>query len=167
MLFCFGDLMTQISIKPALEQDSQLILTILQQSFAQYRDNLVPPSSIFNETIQSLEHKLTQGGGFIAYADYIAAGCVLFEVRESYIYLGRLGVLNSYRKHGIATQLITAVEAVAEKYAHQEIRLAVRINLTQNRTFFESIGYKTLSYHKHDGFEEPTYVEMGKTLESD
>ncbi len=159
--------MTQISIKPALEQDTQLILTILQQSFAQYRDNLVPPSSVFNETIQSLENKLKQGGGFVAYADYIAAGCVLFEIRESFIYLGRLGVLNSYRKHGIAKQLINAVEAVADKYDHKEIRLAVRLNLTQNRTFFESIGYKTISYHKHDGFEEPTYVEMRKILESD
>jgi len=167
MLFYLGGYnMHLLSIKPADETDANLILSILLSSFAQYQDTLIPPSSVFRETTDSIQKKLQVGGGFIAYQNDIGIGCVLFDVRDSYVYLGRLGVLSEYRQYGVATRLIQSVEVKASQLQITQVRLNVRISLSKNQALFNSLGYKKIAEHCHEGFDKPTYIDMAKDIES-
>ncbi len=150
-----------ISATPA---DSERIHHIITQAFAQYKESLVPPSSVFRETVDSIHTKLTNGGGFIARIDDQDAGSVLYEPQEDHLYLGRLAVLPDYRGKGVARMLIRAVETVAREQNFPGVHLGVRLVLEGNRKLFSSLGYEIIEYGTHDGFSEPTYVNMAKSL---
>lgn len=156
-----------VDIQPVSPTDTSEILDIIVRSFEHYRHTLIPTPSVFRETDASLREKLELGGGYFALAENKRVGFVSYELRETYVYLGRLSVLPEYRGLGIGKALIGAVEGIAHKHHLYQIRLNVRIALVENHTLFESVGFKKIASHKHNGFSEPTYIEMSKNLVSD
>lgn len=156
--------MPTINIISATPADAERIHHIITQAFAQYKDTLVPPSSVFRETVDSIHAKLTKGGGFIARIDDQDAGSVLYEPEDDHLYLGRLAVLPDYRGKGVAHALIHAVESVAREQNFPTVHLGVRLILEGNQRLFASLGYEIITYGTHDGFSEPTYVNMAKSL---
>lgn len=156
---------SNISIQQATEADAPTILSIVLEAFEQYRHTVIPTPSVFRETEQAILNKLSLGGGFVAYVNDVAVGCVLYETRDTYVYLGRLGVLPEYRQYGIGRQLMQTVEEKAEQLQYMQVRLNVRIGLAKNHRLFESVGYTKIAEYCHDGFDEPTYIEMAKDLE--
>lgn len=153
-----------VEIQPASPTDTSEILDIIVRSFEHYRDALIPTPSVFRETEATLREKLELGGGFFAMVDSRRVGFVWYELRETYVYLGRLSVLPEYRGLGIGKALIGVVEGIAHKHRLYQIRLNVRIALVENLKLFESVGFKKIASHKHNGFSEPTYIEMSKDL---
>lgn len=153
-----------LSIIPLQAEAVSTLLSILIRAFEQFRETLIPPSSAFKETEASILKKLEQGGGFLACVDGQAVACVLYELREDYVYLGRLAVLPDYRGQGIAKALIQVTENIAQENTIGEVRVNVRSTLTSNQQLFESLNYRIIAQHKHAGYENPTYVEMSKKL---
>ena len=154
------------TIIPATPADSARIHSLTARAFAQYKETLLPPSSVFKETIDTIHTKLTNGGGFIARINEQDAGSVLYEPHEDHLYLGRLAVLPDYRGKGIAHALINTVEDHARQYHFPTVQLGVRLVLEGNRQLFSSLGYEIVGYGTHDGFSEPTYVNMAKSITS-
>ncbi|MEQ8672114.1 MAG: GNAT family N-acetyltransferase [Aggregatilineales bacterium] len=155
-----------INIVSATPADSARLYAIITRAFAQYKEMLVPPSSVFKETADSIQTKLTKGGGFIVRIKDQDAGSVLYEPQEDHLYLGRLAVLPEYRGKGIAHALINAVESHASQHNFPRVKLGVRLALEANRRLFTSLGYEIIDYGTHDGFPEPTYVNMAKSITS-
>ena len=153
-----------VTIQSVSLSDTTEILDIMIRSFENYRHTLFPESSVFRETEDSLRGKLESGGGFFAAMEGQNVGFVSYEIRDSYVYLGRLSVLPEYRGLGIGKALINAVESVAVNHQLHQVRLNVRIALENNHRLFESLGFKKIAWHKHEGFTEPTYIEMSKDL---
>ena len=154
--------MQNVMLRDALVSDAGAILEIMVVAFEQYRDKLNPPSSVFRETPESVSAKLATGGGFVALVGDTMSGCVLYEPKTDYLYLGRLAVLPEYRGQGIARLLVTSVENHAQALNLPRIQLGVRVALTDNQEFFAGLGYRIVSYERHPGHSEPTFVYMEK-----
>jgi ribosomal protein S18 acetylase RimI-like enzyme len=156
--------MTTIRIDAATRDQGEQILAVLVEAFEQYRTILDPPSGVFHETPASIRRKLEMGGGFVARDSVALVGVVLYQPYPDYMYLGRLGVLPAYRGGQIATRLCASVEQAAQERGLPRVQLAVRLALTDNQRFFQSLGYQVVSYHSHEGYTEATFVTMEKAL---
>lgn len=158
--------MSDIALREATVADAGMLLQVLQTAFAEYREQLDPPSGVHRETVETLREKMRTTQWLIALEGEQAVGCVMCEPREDYLYLGRLAVLPAFRRRGIGKTLIEYVEAHARAEGFSRVRLGVRLALPHLRARYERIGYQFVEAHTHAGYTEPTYVILEKTLTS-
>ncbi len=157
--------MSALVFREANENDAPLLLDLRQRAFEEYRGVLTPPSGVHKETVQSAREKMNTERWVIAERAGQAVGCVMYKNEHDHFYLGRLSVPPEFRRQGIASALIAYVENQARAENILRVRLGVRIALTENRAMYERRGYRFLQYETHEGFSEPTYATLEKTLE--
>lgn len=152
-------------LRTATASDAASIAATIAASFEQYRGKLVPESGAFRETAEGIAAELTKGASaIVAERNGEMLGCVLVEEMEGDLYFGRLSVLPSARGQGLARLLVDAVETEAHRRGLAGVRLGVRIVLTGNQRLFASLGYRETSREAHPGFDQPTSINMRKTL---
>lgn len=157
--------MPPIILRDATAADVPVMTAAIRAGFEEYRGVLNPPSGSHNESEEAVAEKIKQGGGLLAYVDEALAGVVLYYPEDDgSLYLGRLAVLPDFRRFGVGRALVNEVEVRARQGNYPRISLAVRVPLTINRQFFESMGYQIESYGRHPGFTEPTYLHLVKVL---
>ncbi len=144
--------------------DAAAVLTLLQTSFEAYRSWLVPESGVFRETVDGLAERIASGDLFVAMSDGQPVGCILCAKQPSALYFGRLAVHPSWRRRGVAAQLVGAAEDLARAYGFEQITCAARILLPDNVRFFQSLGYVISAEKTHAGFTEPTFYQLVKSL---
>ena len=108
-----------------------------------------------------LAHLARGGGGVII--DPAVAG-LLWDEREGGLYVSRVVVDPAHRRQGIAAGLLEAAEAEAVRRGLPRLWLATRLVLTGNRRLFSRFGFVETALHAHDGYAEPTFVDMEKPL---
>ncbi len=154
----------EIMLRPAIASDIPMLAETIRTIFGAYEGTLNPPSSAPNETTETVAAKIAKGGGLLAHVDGNFAGCVLFYPDDDRVYLGRLAVMPAYRKHGVGSALVHAVESWARDAGFPAVILAVRIVLPQNRAFFEKHGYRVVEEKFHPGFDKPTFLLLEKPV---
>lgn len=152
-------------LRRATADDAAAIARVIAASFEQYRGRLNPESGAFRETAGGIAADLAKGiAAIVAERNGEMIGCVLVEEQEGDLYFGRLSVLPSARGHGLARQLVDAVEAEARRRGLPGVRLGVRVVLTDNQRLFQALGYRETSREAHPGFDHPTSINMRKPL---
>ncbi len=136
-----------LTLRLATMDDARLIYDITQQSFAEYRGLLDPPSGAERETVEDVEQTLRQGGAAFASLDGEVAGCVRYRPEEDGIYVGRLAVLPAMRHRGIGSALLALVEAEARSAGAARLRLRVRLALPGNVRLYTHLGYRVTALH--------------------
>jgi hypothetical protein len=53
-------------------------------------------------------------------------------------------------------------EAEAGRRGVAEVRIGVRLALTDNIAFYRSLGYEAVAEHAHPGYDHPTSLSMRK-----
>ena len=154
--------MQNILLREATDVDIPELVRVIRAGFEQYRGQLDPPSGAHAETVDSIRGKFKKTKTVVAIADQQIVGCVFYELEHDYIYLARLAVLPNYRRHGIGRKLVAWVEWQARKLAYPRVRLAVRVVLKDNQSYFQDLGYKIVGYASHPGYTEPTFVNLEK-----
>lgn len=154
----------QITIREAAEADYPAALAVMQRAFAEYADQLDPPSGVHHETLASLRERAGAGGVLLAEAAGAPVGMVLYRPEPAHLYLGRLSVLPEWRGRGVGHALIAAVEERARAMGLARIHLAVRLQLAAMRASYERLGYQVVAAHAHPGYSQPTFVSMEKDL---
>lgn len=137
MIGCMSD----IQLRPATAADIPAVLLVTAAAYAPYAGRLTPPSSALNETEQAVRRYLQKGGVIVAEVDGRIVGAVRYEPYADYVYLGRLAVLPEYQGRGIGRRLVEAVEEWAALLGLDEVRLGVRLELTENRDLYRHLGY--------------------------
>jgi len=156
---------TPITLRLAEKSDAAGVLAVVLAAFGQYRGRLVPESSAFGETVETVRGTIEAGGAVIAEAaDGRMVGAVLFEPEGDALYLGRLAVLPELRGQGVAARLVEAVEAQARARRCPAVTLGVRLALSDNIRLFTRLGYVETGRTAHPGFAEPTSMDMAKRL---
>lgn len=156
--------MSAALITPATAADIPNLLRTMAAAYAAYAGWLDPPSGVAEETAATLAAKLAIGGGFIAQREGEVLGCVLFQLHDEYVYLGRLAVVAQARGRGIGRALTAQVEAAAIALGRPRVTLGVRLALPQNIRFFEQQGYTITGYASHPGYAQPTFATLEKHL---
>ena len=156
-----------LTLREATLSDAEAVYQVTKAAYEEYRGFLDPPSGVDKETLEAVESALHQGGAVMALMDGIAVGAVRYEPRDGgSLYVGRLAVLPSHRRRGIGRALMAAAEERARRMGLSRIILGVRVQLPQNRAFYESLGYRADGHRSHPGYERATWTGMSKALET-
>lgn len=154
-----------ITIEEGSVADCADFLAVVLAAFAEYKNKLNPESSVFRETVDTLEAKWREGYRFvIARIEGEMVGCLFYAPQGRDMYLGRLAVLPAYQKRGIARMMIEHVVQVARAEGFERLILSVRMVLRGNIRLFRSLGFQVFATGTHEGFSEPTYYDMAKEL---
>ena len=84
--------------------------------------------------------------------------------KEDCLYLGKLAVSQPHRKKGLARCLIKHAETRAEAQGYKELKSQSRVELTENKRFFERLGFVKTAETRHDGYTRTTSITMVKTI---
>jgi len=158
--------MAEVVFVEADRAEAAVLAALIRAAFEEYRGQLVPPSGAHEETADSLAHML--GGAtraVIARRGGQDMGCVLYEVDEGFVSLSRLAVLPEYRRQGIGQALVDHVEKCLRALGHSRVRLGVRLVLGDLTRWYERLGYCRTSLACHEGFSEPTFAYLEKTIQ--
>lgn len=136
------------------------ILAVVHAAF----DRLQPPSSVMQETVAELEARLRAGAIIIAQAgDHIVGSLFAAPVGDA-LYLTRLATLPAWRRQGVGAALLATAERHARDGGARRLTLRVRIDLPDNRRYFERGGFVVIGEGQDPG--RPRYVVMERRLPS-
>jgi predicted N-acetyltransferase YhbS len=155
---------SSFALRPIAQADAEAVAALIRTAFGGISPPLVPPPSALRETTQSVAAHLLGGGGLVAEAEGRIVGCVLWGERDGGLYIGRLSVAADWRRAGVARALVLAAEDEARARGLPRLHLGVRLALAGNRRLFAGLGFRETVLHAHDGFAEPTWVDMEKLL---
>lgn len=152
------------TLRPLVPADAEVAAALIRDTFASIVPPLLPPPSAMRETTATVVAQIDAGGGAMAEASGITVGVILWGERDGGLYLGRLSVAQDWRRAGVARALIGASEAEARQAGLPRLHVGVRLVLAGNRRLFAGLGYREAQRHAHEGFAEPTWVEMEKLI---
>ena len=156
--------LNDLSLRAATEADIPTIVALLHAAFKEYDGVIDPPSGAHKENAEKIRAKLTTEHAVLAMLGEQTLACVFYRDEGDYMYFGRLAVLPAYRSRGIASVLISYVEAHARELGLPRVRLGVRVALPHLRARYERMGYRVIEEHRHTGYVEPTYLVMEKLM---
>jgi ribosomal protein S18 acetylase RimI-like enzyme len=154
---------SQVHVRRATTADAAALAETIVAAFEEYRGSLVPESGALRETAASIAAELENGAGaLVAERDGAVLACVMTKALDEDLYFGRLSVLPSARRSGLARLLVSVLENHAQRQRAPATRLNVRIALPENQKFFASLGYVEIGREAHAGFDAPTFIVMRK-----
>lgn len=153
------------TLRPLSFTDAEAAAALIRNTFAGISPPLVPPPSALGETAATVAAQIEAGGGAMAEGPgAVPVGVILWGQRDGGLYLGRLAVAPGWRRAGVARALIAMGEGVAREAGLPRVHVGVRLVLEANRRLFAALGYCETHLHSHEGFANPTWVEMEKPL---
>jgi ribosomal protein S18 acetylase RimI-like enzyme len=155
---------SSFQIRRAGISDVPDLVRVIHAGFAEQR-SLVPPSSADRENVAGLTARLAEGAAFLAVAGGTRVGCVVGQRHPDCLYIGRLAVLPTWRRQGVAQALLRAIEDHARETGETLLELNVRLVLDGNIRLFEGLGFRIVAQGTHAGFAMPTYHVMQKRLD--
>lgn len=159
-----GEIQRDVQLRPASEADIPAILAVTHAAYAPYTGRIDPPSGVLRESADGVQHYLERGGIIVAQAGDTLVGVVRYQPYEDHVYLGRLAVLPSWQKRGIGRRLIAAVEEWTLLLGLDEVRLNVRLELTENHTLYKHLGYIKDGLEAFERAPGRNYLKMKKSL---
>ena len=118
-------------------------------AFEQYRGKLQPPTGALFETVAEVEREIAQGGALLAWDGNTAVASARFRIEPDHVYVGRVAVLPTHRRRGIASALMCWVEARALQIGRDRILVGVRMSLPSNLALYQSLGYEVVDVWQH------------------
>lgn len=91
-------------------------------------------------------------------------GCLRFEPEAGYLHVRRVAVDPAWQGRGIGHAMMAWAHDFARDAGFREVRVGVRLQLPQNRRFYERLGYTLLAEHQHPGHAEVTWIEMRREV---
>ncbi|MGN6781829.1 MAG: tRNA (adenosine(37)-N6)-threonylcarbamoyltransferase complex ATPase subunit type 1 TsaE [Marmoricola sp.] len=129
-----------IVVRRATEADAAVVLDLVHTTFAG-RPTLDPPSTALEETQGSIAAALRDHGGLVAEMEGRPVGSLLVEPHGRLLGLRRVGVLESYRHHGVAHRLAEAAAALAAEEGFAGLDLEARAELPSTVAFWARNDY--------------------------
>jgi GNAT superfamily N-acetyltransferase len=139
--------MTEVRLATA--DEASLVHEITMEAFEDLRGLLHPPSGALSETLEDVIPVVASGEGVLAFVDEEPAGAARFTVKGDHIYIGRIGVLASKRRLGVAGAMLEFVEQKAKDLGFAETRLGTRELLADNVRLYQRLGYEIVIREPH------------------
>jgi len=121
----------------------------MRAAFAEYAGVLAQPSGALSETLQDVQLAMTSGGAALAFIGATPVGSARFLPDGEGIYVGRVAVLPTYRRRGVASALMRFLEDHARRGGKKHVRIGVRESLPSNIALYQTLGYETAKVEPH------------------
>lgn len=141
----------------------QSVLNLIQVCFSYMDARINPPSSMHKLTLADVALQCNSGEVW-SIGDPIHACMFLTDMGES-LRIGRLAVAESMRGMGVARKLVKLAEERAKQSGKKELELLTRVELVENHSAFEKLGFVRAGEGTHAGFDRPTYIRMAKQVQ--
>jgi ribosomal protein S18 acetylase RimI-like enzyme len=136
----------------------------MQAAFEEYRGVLEPPSGAHEETLADVERAMAHGGAVLAWDGDQAVGSARFQLHPEHVYVGRVSVLPTHRRRGIASAMMRFVEELAQRHGRRWVEIAARASLPSNVRLYEALGYTITEVEPHPRGPQMNVVHMRKWL---
>jgi GNAT superfamily N-acetyltransferase len=136
--------------------DWATLLALIRTSFAGMEGRIDPPSSMHDLTPDSIEAHATNAEVWAIGAP--PAACVFLTPLPHALYVGKLAVIETHRRKGLARLLIDLAETRARALHLPCLELQTRIELTENHATFQSLGFTEHARTAHAGYASPTSI---------
>lgn len=153
-----------IVLREATAADIATLVMLVRTAFEDYRGRLDPPSGAHNETPETLRQALQTGFAALALVNDAAVGCVFYRQEDEHMYLGRLSVLQPFRRYGVGQALMEYVEQRTRALGLPRVQIGVRTALPHLQAYYERLGYHVVRYEAHEGYTVPTTLVMEKSV---
>ena len=141
------------------------VLELISRSF-EYMDGIIdPPTSANLLTAEKLKEKAANQYAFGAFHEGKPVACVFCEARADCLYVGKLAIDKALQGKGLGKKLMARAEAQALKLGLSSIELQVRVELEDNRAYFEHLGFVKTGETSHEGYERATSNTLRKWLD--
>lgn len=155
----------ELQIRLAVSGDAPAIADLVRRAFARQAVAVMPPPSALGETGGRIAAHLARDGGVVVTVGCEIVAACLWTVTGGDMYLSRVAVDPQWRRRGIARAMLAEVRERARAAGLARITLKTRILLEGNRRLFASCGFFEIARHTHEGYDQPTSVEMALLLE--
>jgi GNAT superfamily N-acetyltransferase len=85
-------------------------------------------------------------------------GCAFLKDDGTRVYCSKLAVEPGFRRRGILRQMLIEADEYARQLGRVGLELQTRVELTENHTAFEHLGFKRTGTWSHPGDDRPTSV---------
>jgi GNAT superfamily N-acetyltransferase len=153
-----GVMTPQLATDPALWPP---ILALLHEAFAYMEGRIDPPSSLRRLTPEALTRQAVAGEIWIIGAP---VACVFLTPQPGALYLGKLAVAASHRGQGLSRRLIDLAEDRARALRLPALELETRVELVENQTAFQKMGFVEVGRTAHDGYDRPTSITYRRAV---
>lgn len=135
---------------------------LLGDAFAYMDGRIDPPSSMHRLDAAGLAAKARGERLLVATEERTEGlvGCVFLRPDRPTMYLGKLAVRDDRRGQSLGVRLVRRALAVAAAEGAEAVELQVRVELVENRAFFERLGFVEVGESAHAGYERPTSVTL-------
>lgn len=137
-------------------------LTLIRECFAFMDGRIDPPSSVHALTLEKLaDHAASDEIWCIGSPMH---ACVILSPRTDALYLGKLAVKHSQRRHGLSRVLVEHAVDRAKVLQLPKVELEVRVELVENLQAFARMGFSETGRTAHTGYDRPTSVTMQRDV---
>ena len=139
-----------MSIRKAFMSDIDWVKTCAHRAYEIYIDRIgrkpAPMVADFEAAIEAGHLHVLAGDDFVK-------GFVVFYPRGDHIHLENVAVTPEFQGKGIGKRLVAYVEHYARDTGIGAIELYTNQKMTENLTFYPSIGYEETGRGEQDGFQ--------------
>jgi ribosomal protein S18 acetylase RimI-like enzyme len=121
----------------------------MRKAFAELQAALPVESGAHTETVQDVAAALKRGGAVLCFIDDVAVGSARYLLEERHMYVGRVSVLPSHRRRGVASAMMHFLEQLAKELDKKAVRIGVRESLPSNVGLYQSLGYELVGSEPH------------------
>lgn len=139
----------EIDIRKATRQDAQVVHSLVQAAFSEYRGVVVPPTEAENETLGAVIKDIEAGVVLVGWRGEEAVGTARYELRPDCLYARRVAVPPEYRGQGIGDALMLHLEELARSLGYARVSLSTRRSLPRNLSFYRRLGYVVTKEEPH------------------
>jgi GNAT superfamily N-acetyltransferase len=141
------------------------VLRLILDAFAFMDGRIDPPSSAHRLTIADMAAQAKTGAVWVVEDNANPIACLFAKPKGDALYVGKLAVAETHRRHGLARRLIAEAEAEARARSLPRLELETRIELTENHTAFARMGFVKTAENAHPGYDRPTSITMSRPTE--
>jgi GNAT superfamily N-acetyltransferase len=154
----------ELRIERATPADAARVWELQRAAFEEYVGIQNPPPSAWRASVTDVEQWLRHGGGLLAWLGDSLAGSIVWSYRGPVFYVQHVAVHPGLRRRGIATRMMTWLEAEALREGYAHLALRIRSALKTNQALYESLGFVTTDTAPHPLGGAETLTRMEKHL---
>lgn len=137
-------------------------IAVLRAAFAAMDGVIDPPSSLTRQTDADLRAEGLKAEFWVMEDLGRPVATMMLTPRADHLYLGKLATDASFRRQGLARQMVRHALGRARTLGLPEVRLQVRIELADNHATYLALGFTEVERTAHAGYDRPTSVTYSR-----
>jgi ribosomal protein S18 acetylase RimI-like enzyme len=137
-------------------------IAVLRAAFASMDGVIDPPSSLTRQTDADLRAEGLRNEFWVMEDLGRPIATMMLTPGAGHLYLGKLATDASFRRQGLARQLVRHALARARALGLSEVRLQVRVELADNHATYLALGFVEVERTAHAGYDHPTSVTYSR-----